>query len=336
VSRFQKIFLATALVVIGFGVARYLGQPVLRTGVLASPNRQLSTFSRPPDFSSATQAVGHVRLLPDSTATLSGAPAMSRPTAMAGSPSLGHSIAPVGLMNEATGDAARRRVPQVESIASTPIGSSDAPRARLRNEAPRALGIDPQSPAAIRRLPADDGTAANPYRVANPTAAVPTSWTAPPLLNAGFVDNRVSSLAMPASYTATTSSMHALTDNSVSPPPWPAPEETSEPRMHIVVDGDSLERLASRYLSDPRRGREIYELNRDKLSSPDLLPIGVELKIPDRVVAASWVQGGVAPNAANVRSGNNLDQTTWKAAPPPASTQGIVPRAQLAAPVMVQ
>jgi hypothetical protein len=59
----------------------------------------------------------------------------------------------------------------------------------------------------------------------------------------------------------------------------------SELRTHIVTDGDSLSSLADRYLDDPELGDEIYRLNHDVLTSPDLLPIGVELKIPDRRVA---------------------------------------------------
>jgi hypothetical protein len=59
-------------------------------------------------------------------------------------------------------------------------------------------------------------------------------------------------------------------------------EEQEEPRTHVVIDGDSLEKLAGRYLHDPRRGSEIFELNREMLANPDLLPIGTELKIPNR------------------------------------------------------
>ncbi|MCG8586621.1 MAG: LysM peptidoglycan-binding domain-containing protein [Pirellulales bacterium] len=52
------------------------------------------------------------------------------------------------------------------------------------------------------------------------------------------------------------------------------------PRVRIVVDGDSLRSLAKRYLGDSDRYMEIYEANRDVLTSPDLLVIGMKLKIP--------------------------------------------------------
>ncbi len=50
---------------------------------------------------------------------------------------------------------------------------------------------------------------------------------------------------------------------------------------HVVTDGDTLASLASRYLGDAGRARELYELNRDRLEHPDVLPIGMVLKTPD-------------------------------------------------------
>jgi len=49
---------------------------------------------------------------------------------------------------------------------------------------------------------------------------------------------------------------------------------------HIVRNGDTLEKLAQRYLGDSNRGLDIFDFNRDLLSNPHLLPIGVELRIP--------------------------------------------------------
>lgn len=53
-------------------------------------------------------------------------------------------------------------------------------------------------------------------------------------------------------------------------------------REHRISDGDTLIRLAERYLGRGDRYLEIYDCNRDVLSSPDLLPIGAVLKIPPR------------------------------------------------------
>jgi nucleoid-associated protein YgaU len=48
----------------------------------------------------------------------------------------------------------------------------------------------------------------------------------------------------------------------------------------VVHNGDTLGRLARRYLGDEGRALEIFDLNRDVLSNPHLLPIGAELRIP--------------------------------------------------------
>ncbi len=53
-------------------------------------------------------------------------------------------------------------------------------------------------------------------------------------------------------------------------------------QTHRIVDGDTLCSLAERYLASADRHAEIYEANRGVLSNPDILPIGVKLKIPPR------------------------------------------------------
>jgi nucleoid-associated protein YgaU len=54
------------------------------------------------------------------------------------------------------------------------------------------------------------------------------------------------------------------------------PEEV----VHIVRNGDTLEKLAERYLGTTARALELFDLNRDQLVNPHLLPIGGELRIP--------------------------------------------------------
>jgi nucleoid-associated protein YgaU len=51
-------------------------------------------------------------------------------------------------------------------------------------------------------------------------------------------------------------------------------------RQHRLTDGDSLEKLAIRYLGAIDRASEIYEANRDVLASPDVLPLGRIIRIP--------------------------------------------------------
>jgi hypothetical protein len=117
----------------------------------------------------------------------------------------------------------------------------------------------------------------------------------------------------------------------VSPPPWP-PFDGNTQRSHIVVDGDSLAKLAGRYLNDPQRGAEIFELNRGLLTNPDLLPIGVELRIPprqpnDSPMGSAFNRQGARPVDAAVRSG------MVPVRPVPAGGTTAPPRAQLLRPV---
>jgi len=63
--------------------------------------------------------------------------------------------------------------------------------------------------------------------------------------------------------------------------PVPAPGERAS-RTHKIVDGDTLAALAERFLGSPQRAGDIYEANRAVLFDPQLLPIGVELKIPPK------------------------------------------------------
>ena len=75
------------------------------------------------------------------------------------------------------------------------------------------------------------------------------------------------------------------------PGQWSAPSQTAATlaaalqkplRRHRITDGDTLSSLAERYLGAADRAGEIFELNREDLPSPELLPIGREIRIPPR------------------------------------------------------
>jgi len=69
-------------------------------------------------------------------------------------------------------------------------------------------------------------------------------------------------------------------------PDLPGTENPTAPVLHQIVDGDTLAKLAQRYLGSADRAREIYESNREALPNPDLLPIGKVLKIPPRAASS--------------------------------------------------
>lgn len=58
------------------------------------------------------------------------------------------------------------------------------------------------------------------------------------------------------------------------------PRASESPRVYVIGKGDTLLRIARNVLKDEKRWREIYDLNRDVLKNPDVLPAGVKLKLP--------------------------------------------------------
>lgn len=53
------------------------------------------------------------------------------------------------------------------------------------------------------------------------------------------------------------------------------------PRVHIVRSGESLASIARRELGRESEWTRIYEMNRDKLASPDRLQVGQQLRLPE-------------------------------------------------------
>lgn len=62
--------------------------------------------------------------------------------------------------------------------------------------------------------------------------------------------------------------------------PTSKPAPAASRATYKVETGDTLTRIAKKILGDGKRWREIYELNRDKISSPDVVVVGTELKLP--------------------------------------------------------
>jgi nucleoid-associated protein YgaU len=69
------------------------------------------------------------------------------------------------------------------------------------------------------------------------------------------------------------------------PEPVVGNQPPAKPRPYRLRDGDTLERLAERFLGDVRRAEEIFAANRHLLARPDLLPVGIEIVIPPRQIA---------------------------------------------------
>jgi hypothetical protein len=209
----------------------------------------------------------------------------------------------------------------------SPPASNLAPRAKLRNEGPRPIGFE--SPATAKFEPVSQPNtvatvddASNHVPLTEPNGRSPSS---------GFGAGFVSAPTITASY----NELSNATPYPVTPPPWSAPSDEEGPRRHIVVDGDSLARLAGRYLDDPRRADEIFEANRGVLTDPELLPIGVELVIPSEAATAFELDSpqSLLPKAVAIHAPATAGLVPVR--PIPAAPQ-LVPRAHLSLPMPVQ
>lgn len=67
-----------------------------------------------------------------------------------------------------------------------------------------------------------------------------------------------------------------------TPEASPSSYQSSQELRHRVEDGDTLRKIALHYLGRADAYHQVYDLNRDVLSTPDLLPIGAVLRIPAR------------------------------------------------------
>ncbi len=106
-------------------------------------------------------------------------------------------------------------------------------------------------------------------------------------------------------------------------------------RTHIIVDGDSLAKLAGRYLNNPQRSEEIFALNRNVLTSPELLPIGAEIRIPTRL--GTRTDDEPSPFASHsVMSAAPTGQRGMVPISPVPTMSADAPRARLLGPVPVE
>lgn len=331
----RKLAIASALIATGLGVAYFLGEPsefprAFQSGGLPPSNSARTAGLTAPNLG-ASLAPARAQLLPDTGQPGANAPVPEPPPLIT-------SLAPIAPTIDTTGlRGVRPTTSSVEYVDLQPY-SDGLPAARLRNEAPRALGNEPRSLAVIRRMPPIENLATdNEFGSGNSVGADSAGIDSSPqtTIPAGYSSETNGAAAEVASYNEPAS---RTTQRVVGPPPWSANTAQEEPRMHVVIDGDSLEKLAGRYLEDPRRSGEIFELNREVLASPDLLPIGVELKLPPRLARSSWNQPGIEPAAVNdvtIRAATRNNLVPIRATTPNDPYQASKPHALLASPIAV-
>jgi hypothetical protein len=145
-----------------------------------------------------------------------------------------------------------------------------------KDEAAQRAILSPKHAAAPDPIVSTDAAAKRPETVAGPEKA--------PAHNRDWLPDGVSSPAAPKSAPATAGNSDAGASR----------------RTHVTQPGETLSGLAARYLGTSARYRELYDANRNVLRSPDDLPDGVTLVIPD----------GGKPGAAPVSGHHTADSPT--------------------------
>jgi nucleoid-associated protein YgaU len=337
VTATKKVLLATLIVSAGYGLALLLGAPS-QVPFSWRPQLAATTDNQPAqallNVADSATAAGHwalggPQLIPD-----------VRPPEPAEDASAIKPLAPTDQSSDSSF--------ALENVASTsphdatalnqrlpsPLSTIAGPRAILRNEAPRPLAAEPCAPVTIKNvepIARANVETANTIQLLSLPPQAPTGLTSAQF--AGDSSSTTPSAAM--GYQPVVGDQQSAT--AIAPPPFPPVENLDEPRSHIIIDGDSLAKLAGRYLDDPHRGDEIYELNRHLLQDPELLPIGAEIEIPTRnnppTISAesphSYLPSGSTIHAA-ARGGGLVPVR-----PIPASAR-VMPRAQLTTPLPVE
>jgi hypothetical protein len=100
---------------------------------------------------------------------------------------------------------------------------------------------------------------------------------------------------------------------------------TAMPATHTVVTGETLWSLAQRYLSDPHRWPEIYDLNKSAIADPHWIYPGQVLKLPGAVTSvAVSVAPAPAPAPATPVAARPAD-TAARAPAAPAVNPAMAP-----------
>ena len=326
-TKSRKLLVAAALLAGGYGVARFLGAPDLRGSHVGSPSHTAgnqSVFSSLRDLALGRQAAAPTgQLVPDnglaarvpaSPIALVPQPTSQQPTWLVATSPTRATLPPIEppKLAEAAASTESRPIAPLEAVPA-------APKARITNVVSSTVGTTDRAASQWDRWPWWDSNAV-------PTASVSGGQT-----GAGPAYEATRSTTTTASFDISAPARSGDAAR-IHPEPYHADDAPSvgDGRTHVVVDGDSLSKLADRYLDDAELGEEIYRLNQDVLKDPALLPIGVELRIPENRVANAPQRfaGTMGLQAANGGPPAGMVPVEWK--PRPFDSE---PRAQLLRPV---
>lgn len=128
-----------------------------------------------------------------------------------------------------------------------------------------------------------------------------------------------------------------------SPRATPAGSVNGTGRTHVIQPGETLSGLAARYLGSSARYHEIYDANRNVLKSPDDLPDGKTIVIPDGVkvhdpqhtagtsggAVAGTVSSSSGPSAMKAKKAVRTIESDGNDTPATPASQGDTPREKI-------
>lgn len=229
------------------------------------------------------------------------------------------------------GDVCRPRAPSADSSESEPADGLQ----------PVMIGHaipDPRPESAFRKEHEHQGQEADggPTGQSEPAALDPT-YQPPPL--PASLPAQPSAMARPApplgeTYRSTLAVPPPPLLDAHGPPPlapgWTSrsPQRTQPamapvPATYAVRDGDDLTSLAIRFYGHPAGAAAIVAANRDRIADPDILPIGVQLRLPPPWTISA---GRTAEESLAIEPGPGIDRSP--SAQPAAFAPQPLPAAQ--------
>jgi nucleoid-associated protein YgaU len=101
--------------------------------------------------------------------------------------------------------------------------------------------------------------------------------------------------------------------------PTPPAAAAAMPAVYTVRDGDDLTGIATRLYGHPGGAAAIWSANRDRLANPDLLPIGLQLRLPPAWTVSALQTSRSHGGPAAIEPGPAIVAAEAAGAHPPAS-----------------
>lgn len=293
-NELNKLLTSLLLLGGGFFAASFVGPPEVvdrLSWYLSRPASEDPQGLRPMPFGSpATDEAGWPeRPNPQAVTAVPAAAAVEAPVSEPRTASVSAMIAPASWPGEANRDPGP--APSAAALTPPPLGDDWHNSANYGQAQSPAAAPSPAEAAPARPLTPIERT---PHTVAKE----PTVW---PELRSPLAEPTTAPAERPslenspygarpsfnASASAEPSGFPSLSPGrTIAASAEPAPLErqpiATAYTQHVVTDGDTLHTIAERYLGDGARAQELFELNRDRLDHPDVLPIGMVIRTPER------------------------------------------------------